>query len=104
MIEERSIAVAVCDACGHKDYADEYGSFFGYDGYTLTLTQHADETHHKAYACRRTHIGKSAFAVLHQWQQQDGPLASPTVSGVAADAPPLPSEDTTDTDTEETRP
>lgn len=86
MIEERSLAVAKCDACGHRDVANDDGSFFGCDGYTLAITQHSNETRHHAYACKETHIGKAARAVLHQpgWQW-DGRAGK-----IVADAPPLP--------------
>jgi hypothetical protein len=93
VIEERRLAVAVCDACGHKDYPNEQGEFLG-TGYVLTIDEHETDTQHEAYACRETHIGKAARAVLERfrsegnggpWRDEDGPLAPPP-----PDAPPLP--------------
>lgn len=74
MIEERNVAVAVCDACGHRDYGDEKGDFYGGDGYTLTIDEHKGDTQHNAYACRETHIGKAARAVLERFRTEgNGP-------------------------------
>jgi hypothetical protein len=97
MIEDRTVTVAICDACGKIDYSDDQGGFFGGNGYTLSLTEHGDWSQHKVYACRETHIGKAARVVLFRAaahradgdqdddQDDDGELP--------ADAPPLPQHD-----------
>lgn len=72
VIEERSIAVAACDACGHKDYANEQGEFLGGDGYSITIIMHRNNTDHEAYACRETHIGKAARAALDRYREWYG--------------------------------
>lgn len=82
MIEERSIAVAVCDACGHQDYADDLDGFLGGNGYTLTIVEHKDHSKHKIYSCKQTHIGKSARVVLDRWHSARDTMPP--------DAPPLP--------------
>lgn len=91
MIEERRLAVAVCDACGHKDYPNELGEFLG-TVYVLAIEEHETDTQHEAYACRETHIGKAARAVLDRWRSEgNGP---PYDNGGSLlpppDAPPLP--------------
>lgn len=65
MIEKRTVETAVCDACGHINYADENGPFHA--GYTLSIleyTKDAGVSGHEAYACKLTHIGKAARTVL----------------------------------------
>lgn len=90
MIEERSIAVAVCDACGHQDYANEKGKFWGGNGYAIILEEHRTDNTFRAYACRETHIGKAARAALDQWREQDAPWETAGGSPMPPDAPPLP--------------
>lgn len=70
MIENRTVAVAVCDACGHKDYANDQGEFVDSDGFDIVIHMHSTATRHKAYACRETHIGKAARAVLDRWRDE----------------------------------
>jgi len=107
MIEERSIAVAECDACGHRDFADEDGSFFGGEGYGLRIVAHRTGASHNVYACRETHIGKAARSALAQWREDNGWWRDDdsTLTPVA-DAPPLSADDTdddTDDDTADTQ-
>lgn len=92
MIEERMVDVAVCDACGHRDYSDYDGSFFGSNGYTLTIVHHGTETNHQAVACKDTHIGKAARAVLDAWRNepQGGWEEKRDAAPLSPDAPPLP--------------
>jgi hypothetical protein len=95
VIEERVIATAVCDACGHKDYANELGEFVG-AGYILTIDEHDTDTEHQAYACRETHIGKAARAVLERFRSEgNGPPPEQEAGALTPllDAPPLPERD-----------
>lgn len=91
MIEERSIAVAKCDACQHQDYANDQGAFPDSGGYTLTIVEHRTDTRHDAYACRETHIGKASRAVLEKWRNDTNqPWYDEGGTLRPADAPPLP--------------
>jgi hypothetical protein len=95
VIEERSVFVAVCDACGHKDYAEDDNTFES-NGFTLTIESHATDTEHNAYACKETHIGKAARAVMDKWRTEnwDDPLGHMApAGGMPPDAPPLPTNE-----------
>jgi hypothetical protein len=96
VIERVSIPVATCDACGHKDLADDDGSFLGGDGYSMTIVEHKTGVSYEVYACRETQIGKAARAVLAKFHSKgNGPPSYEDVRGtlIPADAPPLPSND-----------
>lgn len=98
MIEERMVDVAVCDACGHRDYSDFEGNFFDSNGYTLTIVQHATDRQQEVVACKETHIGKAARAVLDQWRAEENPPLQHASGPLALDAPPLPERDDTPAD------
>lgn len=96
MIEDRTVTVAICDACGKMDYSDDQGGFLGGAGYAMVLTEQGDMCQHNVYACKETHIGKAARAVLErlrnaepsQWGDEDN-------DGPPVDALPLPQHDDT---------
>lgn len=100
MIEERMVDVAVCDACGHKDYSDFEGNFFDSNGYTLTIVHHRTDRQQEAVACKDTHIGKAARAVLDQWRAEENPPLEHTSGPPALDAPLLPERDDAPADAE----
>ena len=84
MIEERSLAVAVCDACHHQDYSDNGGYFVA--GYEIILREHETGTRHNAFACKETHIGKAARAALNRWRVED--ILPPPKEGDMSTLPP----------------
>lgn len=86
MIENRLVATAKCDACGHTNYSDDNG--FIHAGYGISIVDYgnANAESQEAYACRLTHIGKAAKAMLCDNDQPPTP---------ALDAPPLPVESDT---------
>lgn len=61
VIEERNIRAAHCDACGRVNYSED-GIITA--GYLVTLADLGTNIEREAYACRETHIGKAARAVL----------------------------------------
>lgn len=90
MIENRLVATATCDACGHVNYGDSNGAINAGYGVTIVDYEHRnDATPHEAYACRQTHIGKASKAVLDQAAGFD-----PEQPPYTEDAPPLPQPET----------
>ena len=99
VIAERMVDIAECDACGHLEYSDYHGNFVNSKGYTLVVTDHETMTTHEAVACKDTHIGKAARAVLDKWRAEGADALRVDSGGrlpastVLVDAPPLPERD-----------
>lgn len=98
MIENRTVAVAQCDACGHVNYANDNDEFQA--GYELTIVDYENAAvfQHQAYACRATHIGKAGKAVLDRFEANDKAalLEQPPLVPEGHDATPLPQPEKVD--------
>jgi hypothetical protein len=61
-LDQRTVAVATCDACAHKNFANEEGEIT--DGFQVDVFDFKTATRHEVIACKETHIGKATRAVL----------------------------------------
>jgi hypothetical protein len=90
VIENRVVAAATCDACGHVNYGDSNGFIRAGYGVSIVDYEHEDDAESReAYACRETHIGKASRVVLDKAAMFD-----PEEPPFTEDAPPLPQPDT----------
>lgn len=67
--------VAICDACHHVENSDDSGIFR--NGYFLVIHEMSSDRELEAVACKETHIGRAARAILEQDRHRQALATAP---------------------------